>query len=53
MSGHRIRNPNPVLLIDGEVKGTKKRTTRRYIAAFAHDSPLRPISLGKEHELVL
>src|SRR6516165_6543235 len=53
MSGHRIGNPNPILLIDGEVKGTKKGTTRCYIAAFAYDSSPGPVALGKVHELIL
>ena len=52
MSGHRIAYPNSVLLIDGEMERSKKQTARRYIAAFAHDSTLRPIPLRKEHELV-
>src|SRR5215471_21235927 len=46
-----VRDPDPVLLIDGEVKWPEERLARFGAIAFADDTSLGPVTLGDVHEL--
>src|SRR5262249_53895912 len=48
-----VRDPDPILLIDGEVKWPEKRLARLGAVAFADDPTLGPVTLGKVQELAL
>src|SRR5262249_31640224 len=48
-----IRDPDPILLIDGEVKWPEERLARLGAVAFADDPALGPVTLGDVHELAL
>src|SRR5262249_36029885 len=49
----RVRDPDPILLIDGEVKWPEERLARLGAVAFADDPTLGPVTLGNVHELAL
>ena len=48
-----IGHPNPVLLVDAEVKWRSKRFARLRAVALANDPAVRQIALGKVDELAL
>src|SRR5215831_3423459 len=48
-----VRDPDPILLINGEVKRPKERLARLGAVAFADDPPLGPVPLGELYELAL
>src|SRR5262245_65012729 len=48
-----IRDPDPILLIDGEVKWPEERLARLRAVAFADDPALGPVPLGDVDELAL
>ena len=48
-----IGDPDPVLLVDAEVKWRQKRLARLCAVALANDLALGQITLGKVHELPL
>src|SRR5215470_4358070 len=48
-----VRNPDPILLIDGEVKWPEERLARLGAVAFADDPAPGPVTLGDVHELAL
>src|SRR5215831_19712957 len=48
-----VRDPDPILLIDGEVKRPEERLARLGAVAFADDPPLGPVPFGKLYELAL
>src|SRR5215831_903334 len=49
----RVRDPDPILLIDGEVKWPEERLARFGTVAFADNLALGPVPLGKMYELAL
>src|SRR5215470_6276935 len=49
--GTAIGYPNPVLLVDGEVKWSPERLARLLLIAFANDPTLADLALGKVDEL--
>src|SRR5215470_17518767 len=48
-----VRDPDPILLINGEVKWPEERLARLGAVAFADDPPLGPVTLGDVEELAL
>src|SRR5262244_1228597 len=48
-----VRDPDPILLIYGEVKWSEERLARLGTVAFADDPAFGPITLGEVHELAL
>src|SRR5215831_5935572 len=42
-----VRDPDPILLIDGEVKWPEERLARLGAVAFADDPALSPVTLGE------
>src|SRR5262252_7389045 len=48
-----VRDPDPILLIDGEVKWPEERLARLGAVAFADDAAFRPVALGEVQELAL
>src|SRR5262249_25927732 len=48
-----VRDPDPILLIDGEVKWPEERLARLGAVAFADDPTLGPVTLGEIYELAL
>src|SRR5215813_12530700 len=48
-----VRNPDPILLINGEVKWPEERLARLGAVAFADDPAPGPITLGEMQELAL
>src|SRR5262245_1032118 len=48
-----VRDPDPILLINGEVKWPEERFARLGAVAFAHDPALGPVTLGEVQELTL
>src|SRR5215510_9784806 len=48
-----VRDPDPILLINGEVKWPEERLARLGAVAFADDSAPGPVTLGDVHELAL
>src|SRR5262249_34572074 len=48
-----VRDPDPILLINGEVKWPEERLARLGAVAFADDPALGPVTLGDVHELTL
>src|SRR5262250_682226 len=48
-----VRDPDPILLIDGEMKWPEERLARLCAVAFADDSAPGPVTLGNVHELAL
>src|SRR5215472_9142800 len=48
-----VRDPDPILLIDGEVKRPEERLARLGAVAFADDPTLGPVPLGEVQELAL
>src|SRR5215469_10879553 len=48
-----VRDPDPILLIDGEVKWPKERLARLGAIAFADNPTLGPVTLGEVQELAL
>src|SRR5262250_1094729 len=48
-----VRDPDPILLINGEVKWPEERLARLGTVAFADDPALSPVTLGKIDELAL
>src|SRR5262247_2353385 len=48
-----VRDPDPILLIDGEVKWPEERLARLGAVAFADDPALGPVTLGDVDELAL
>src|SRR5262245_42652636 len=48
-----VRNPDPILLINGEVKWPQERLARFGAVAFADDLALGPVTLGDVDELAL
>src|SRR5215510_9169955 len=48
-----VRDPDPILLINGEVKWPEERLARLGAVAFADDSAFRPVTLGEVQELAL
>src|SRR5215831_1406283 len=48
-----VRNPDPILLIDGKVKWPEERLARLGAIVFADDLPLGPVALGNMYELAL
>src|SRR5262245_24153589 len=48
-----VRDPDPILLIDGEVKWPEERLARLGAVAFADDPSLGPVTLGDVDELTL
>src|SRR5262249_4610332 len=51
--GAAVRNPDPVLLVDGEVKRPGERLAWLGILALADQPTLGPIAVGEVHELLL
>src|SRR5215467_12320946 len=48
-----VRDPDPILLIDGEVKWPEERLARLGAVAFADDPSPGPVTLGDVYELAL
>src|SRR5262250_993336 len=48
-----VRDPDPILLINGEVKWPEERLARLGAVPFADDPAFGPVTLGKVHELAL
>src|SRR5262245_66045414 len=48
-----VRDPDPILLINGEVKWCEERLARLGAVAFAGDPAPGPVTLGDVHELAL
>src|SRR5499426_3555502 len=48
-----VRDPNPILLINGEVKWPEERLARLGAVAFADDPAVGPVALGEVQELAL
>src|SRR5262245_558139 len=48
-----IRHPDPILLVDGEVKWPEERLARLGAVAFADDPTLGPVTLREVQELAL
>src|SRR5215467_15685275 len=48
-----VRDPDPILLINGEVKWSKERLARLGAVAFADDPAPGPVPLGDVDELAL
>src|SRR5262249_7457021 len=48
-----VRNPDPVLLVDGDVKWVCERFARLGVLAIANQPTLGPIAIREVHELVL
>src|SRR5262245_51293518 len=48
-----VRDPDPILLVDGKVKWPEERLTGLGAVAFADDSALGPVALGDVCELAL
>src|SRR5499425_548946 len=48
-----VRDPDPILLIDGEMKWPEERLARLGAVAFADDPAPGPVTLGNVHELAL
>src|SRR5215472_16403152 len=48
-----VRDPDPILLINGEVKWSEERLARLGTVAFADDLALGPVTLREIHELTL
>src|SRR5262245_42286542 len=48
-----VRDPDPILLVDGEVKWPEERLARLGAVAFADDPALGPVTLGEVYELAL
>src|SRR5215469_8062774 len=48
-----VRDPDPILLINGEVKWPEERLARLGTVAFADDPALGPVTLGEVYELAL
>src|SRR5262247_4105970 len=48
-----IRNPDPILLINGEVKWREERPARLGVVAFADNPAPSPVALGEIQELAL
>src|SRR5215510_10767120 len=48
-----VRDPDPILLIDGKVKWPEERLARLSIVAFADDPAFSPVTLGEVQELAL
>src|SRR5215471_14735758 len=48
-----VRDPDPILLIDGEVKWPEERLARFGAVAFADDPASGPITFGNVYELAL
>src|SRR5262249_47462301 len=48
-----VRDPDPILLIDGEVKWPEERLARLGAIAFADDPTLGPVTVGEMQELAL
>src|SRR5215471_13656490 len=48
-----VRDPNPILLINGEVKWREERLARLGAVAFADDPAFGPVALGEVQELAL
>src|SRR5262245_22593749 len=49
----RVRDPDPILLINGEVKWREERLARLGTVAFADDPAFSPVTLGEVQELAL
>src|SRR5262245_14820605 len=49
----RVRDPDPILLIDGEVKWPEKRLARLGALTFADDPALGPVTLREVQQLAL
>src|SRR5271165_2225139 len=48
-----VGNPNPILLVDGEMKWRFERLAWLCAFALTHDSSLGPVALGEVHQLAL
>src|SRR5215813_9651666 len=48
-----VRDPDPILLINGEVKWPEERLARLGAVAFADDPAVGPVALGEVQELAL
>src|SRR5262249_31640676 len=48
-----VRDPDPILLVDGEVKWPEERLAWLGAVAFADDPALGPVTLGEVQELAL
>src|SRR5262249_19587026 len=48
-----VRDPDPILLINGEVKWPEERLARLGAVAFADDPTLGPVTLREKQELAL
>src|SRR5215510_11230828 len=48
-----VRDPDPILLIDGKVKWPEERLARLSAVAFADDLAFSPVTLGEVQELAL
>src|SRR5215470_4518816 len=48
-----VRDPDPILLVDGEVKWPEERLARLGAVAFTDDPALGPVPLGEVDELAL
>src|SRR5262245_58605160 len=48
-----VRDPDPILLVDGEVKRAKERLARLGTVAFTDDPAFGPVTLGEVQELAL
>src|SRR5215813_9393363 len=48
-----VRDPDPILLIDGEVKRPEERLARLGTVAFTDDPAFGPVTLGEVQELAL
>src|SRR5215813_4400112 len=48
-----VRDPDPILLINGEVKWPEERFARLGAVAFADDPALGPVTFGEMYELAL
>src|SRR5215813_15272140 len=48
-----VRDPDSILLVDGEVKWPEERLARLGAVAFADDAALGPVTLGDVYELAL
>src|SRR5262245_11660931 len=48
-----VRDPDPILLVDGKVEWPEERLARLGAVAFADDPALSPVALGEVQELAL
>src|SRR5215510_14377945 len=48
-----VRDPDPILLIDGKVKWSEERLARLGAVAFANNPAFSPVTLGEVQELAL